>query len=68
MSPRRWGISGPGLVKVPEKVNFKETRFILAFGFSPWSPGSIAFRTVSRQNIMVAGVCEGGRRRLLTSW
>jgi hypothetical protein len=42
-------------VNIPEKISFKEERFILAQGFrgsNPWSLGSVVSGPVVRQNIM----------------
>jgi hypothetical protein len=42
--------------KIPQAINFKEERFILAYGsrsFSPWSLGSAAFGFVARQSTIV---------------
>jgi hypothetical protein len=56
------------LWQIPEKINLREEKFILAHGirgFSPWLAGSIAFRPLARQNFMAEG-CGG--RKLLTAW
>jgi hypothetical protein len=41
---------------MPEKINLKEQRVILAHGFSPWLTGSIVFKPVVRQNIIAGSM------------
>jgi hypothetical protein len=60
--------SFPLLYIIPEIINIKREKFVLAYsfgGFSPWSVGSNVFGPVVSLNIMAGADCE---TKLLKSW